>query len=159
PATAGNPAVYVRSDGVNSVVYRGIDGHIHEIYLPFGAAAWHVGDLSALTGAPAAAGEPAAYVRSDDVNYVVYRGIDGHIHEIYLPFGATAWHVGDLSVLTGAPAAAGDPTSYIRSDHVNAVVYSGLDDHVHEISLRLGAPAWHVGDLSVLTGAPAAAGA
>ena len=44
----------------------------------------------------AGASDPAAYVRSDSVNAVVYRAIDSHIHEISLALGGTAWHTGDL---------------------------------------------------------------
>jgi hypothetical protein len=101
----GDPAPYVRSDHTNSVVYSGIDSHIHELYLPLGAPAWHTGDLSVLTGAPAATGNAGRYVRSDLVNSVVYRGLDGHIRELYLTFGGGAWHIGDLTAITGATPA------------------------------------------------------
>jgi hypothetical protein len=67
---------------VNSVVYRGADNHIHELYLS--GSIWRTGDLSAITGAPAAAGDPTVYVRGGSAGSVVYRGIDGHIHELWL---------------------------------------------------------------------------
>jgi hypothetical protein len=66
-------------------------------------SSWHVGDLSWNTGAPAAAGDPVGYVRSDGVNSVVYRDFYNHVHELYLKGGS--WHVGDLSAKTGAPPA------------------------------------------------------
>ena len=100
-AYAAEQAAYRRSDNVNSVVYRGLDNHIHELYLPGGA--WGTGDLSKLTGATDAAGAPAGYVRWDNVNSVVYRGSDNHIHELYLPRGG-GWGTADLSKLTGALA-------------------------------------------------------
>jgi hypothetical protein len=156
PNAAGNPAAYVRSDNLNSVVYRGYDNHVYELSLPLGAPAWQVADLSALTGAPNAALNPAAYVRSDNLNSVVYQGYsDNHVYELSLPFGAPTWQVADLSALTGAPQASdGDvPTAYRRSDNVNSVVYCGVDLHIHELFLPFGAPAWQLADLSALTGA------
>jgi hypothetical protein len=44
--TAAGPRGYVRSDGVNAVVYAFDDGHIHELYLL--SDGWHVRDLTAL---------------------------------------------------------------------------------------------------------------
>jgi hypothetical protein len=105
-----NPA-YVRSDNVNSVVYRGADNAIHEIFLPLGGAAWQSADpdLSAQSGAPAAVEDPVGYVRSDRVNSVVYPFIfnetDNNILEIFLPLGGAAWQSADLSALSGAPPA------------------------------------------------------
>ena len=153
-ATASDPAVYVRSDDVNAVVYRGANNHIYEISLARGGTAWHFADLTSLTGAPSAAGDPAAYVRSDHVNAVVFRGfVDNHIHEIWLPLGGAAWGTSDLSALSGAPSAFGDPAAYVRSDRVNAVVFRGaVDSDIHEIWLPLGGTAWRTSDLSALTG-------
>jgi hypothetical protein len=157
PLAAGDPFGYIRCDSVNSVVYRGIDKHIHELYLE--GSNWLVGDLSAKTGAPQAAGDPAAYCRSDDVSSVVYRGIDNDIHELYLPLGGSSWLQGDLSLKSGgAPAAAGNPAAYRRSDNVNSVLYRGFDDDIHELYLPLGGSRWLQGDLSFKAGAPAAAG-
>jgi hypothetical protein len=158
-----NPA-YVRSDNVNSVVYRGSDNQIHEIFLPRGGAAWQSADpdLSAQSGAPPAVGDPGGYVRSDQVNSVVYPFIfnetDNHILEIFLPRGATTWQSADLSGQSGATlrGAAGHPFGYVRSDHVNSVVYRGTDNDIHEIFLPLGATAWQSADLSALSGAPPA---
>jgi hypothetical protein len=158
-AGAGDLGVYVRG-AVSSVVYRGVDNDIHEIWQGVGLSQF--GDLSALTGAPAAAGTPAGYVRSDNVDAVLYRGFDNHIYELALvtdPISHTvAWQSGDLSALTGAPAAAGDPAGYVRSDNVDAVLYRGFDNHIYELSLDPLIGSWQPGDLSALTGAPAAAG-
>jgi len=107
PDVAGAVAAYVRSDGVNSVIYTGYDGHIHEIYLTGGI--WRHGDPSLITGAVPATGssnlssDPAGYVRSDGVNSVVYCGWGYHIYELYLTGGN--WQTGDLSALAGAPFA------------------------------------------------------
>ena len=155
-ADAGEPSAYVRSDNVNAVVYRGSNDHIYELSLALNGAAWHLGDLTALTGAPLASGGPVGYRRSDNTNSVVFVGANKHIYEIYLHLDGAAWKYGDLTALTGAPTAAASPAAYVRSDNVNAVVFRGSNDHVYEISLPLDAPAWKCGDLTALTGAPAA---
>jgi hypothetical protein len=98
--TGDDASGYARSDGVNSVVYRGQDNHIHELYLGPGAS-WQAGDLTAITGAALAAGDARGYARSDGVNSVVYRDVDGHVHELRLILNT--WHDGDLTAQTGAP--------------------------------------------------------
>ncbi len=102
---------HLRRTFMARVVYRGGEGHIHELWLPPNGE-WHLGDLTELTGAPPAAGDPAGYVTEvDGTARVVYRGDEGHIHELWLP-PKKGWRVGDLTELTGAPPAAGDPASY-----------------------------------------------
>jgi hypothetical protein len=156
---AGPPACYVRSDKVNSVVYRGIDGHIYELWL---SSAWGIFDLSALTQAPLAQGDPVAYVRRDQVSSVLYRGFDNHIYELYLPKDASTllfpWNIGDLSVQAGAPPTAGNPVGYVRWDNVNSVVYRAFDSHIYELSLPSGAAAWSLTDLTAQARAPLAQG-
>ncbi len=158
---AGNPFGYVHSDGTPAIVYRGLDNHVHEVaptVTPRGKY-WLPMDLSSTANAVAAAGDPVAYRRSDNVNSVVYHGIDNHIYELYLPFtGGSGWQVRYLFAGLPAVAAAGDPAVYVRSDNVNSVVYRGIDNHIHELTLPLNGAAWATGDLSSGTLAPAAAG-
>ena len=101
PEASGDPAGYARSDGVNSVVYRGENNHIYELYLPKGGS-WICAKLSEGIGAPAASGNPAGYVRSDGTNMVVYRGTNNHIYALYLE---GSWKCAKLSESTGAPEA------------------------------------------------------
>ena len=49
---------------------------------------------------------------------VIYRGTDNHIHELSL-YGVN-WSGGDLSLISSAPAATGDPMAYVRSDATRA---------------------------------------
>jgi hypothetical protein len=45
---------------------------------------WNRADLTAATGAADAAGDPAGYTWNiDSTQHVVYRGTDGHIHELW----------------------------------------------------------------------------
>ena len=150
-----DPVGYARADSVNAVVYRSSDNHVREISLAPGGASWSAGDLSALTGAPSAAGKPHGYRRSDHVSAVVYRGTDGHVREISLASGGS-WGVGDLTAISAAPLASSDPIGYVRADGVNAVVYLSSDGHVREISLSPTTGIWSVGDISALSRAPAA---
>lgn len=144
---------YVRSDGVNSVVYEGGDHHIDELFLLDDG--WHLGDLTAQAGAPLAASEPEPYVRSDGFNSVVYQGQDEHIYELYLFEGN--WYYGDLTALAGAPKGVFQQP-YVRSDGINAVVYRSEDlatrNHVCELFLL--PDSWHFGDLTAEAGAPTA---
>jgi hypothetical protein len=82
---AGDPAGYTWSvDGTEHVVYRGNDGHIHELWLSLNSGGWQHNDLTAATSASSAAGDPAGYTWSvDGTEHVVYRGNDGHIHELW----------------------------------------------------------------------------
>jgi hypothetical protein len=168
PTAAGNPSGYRRPDGVDSVFYRGSDNHIYEIYQVYDSLYHYYptppgfGNLTSLTGAPKADGDPSAYTRSDGIFSVVYRGqtsrtLDGHVYELYLDGG---WSVGDLTALTGAPGATGNPSGYQRSDSVDSVVYRGTNGHIYELYLkRVGREkSWRFGDLTEQTGAPTASG-
>jgi hypothetical protein len=81
--------------------------------------------------AATAAGDPAGYTTSGDVQHVVYRGVDGHIHEL---FAGDIWRTSTLTVAAGAPTAAGDPSGYTTANgSIQHVVYRGGDGHIHEL--------------------------
>jgi len=111
--------------------------------------------LTAVTGSPAAAGDPAGYVfAAQGTQHVVYRGVDGHIHELWWD-ATNGWSTGDLTAVTGAQAAASDPTGYaFEAQGTQHVVYRGVDGHIHEHWWD-AANGWSVGDLTAVTGAPA----
>jgi hypothetical protein len=161
---AGRPACYVRSDKINAVVYRGIDNHIYELWLPDGGQTWRIQDLTATAEAPHAAGDPAAYARHDQVNSVVYRGQNNHVYELFLPsgadpvFGFFPWNVADLSAIAGGFITPGNPAGYVNWGNVNSVVCRGFNHHIFELALGPGAAAWVLNDLSGAAGAPEAQG-
>jgi hypothetical protein len=99
---SGRPFAYVTADGVPRIVYRGGDNHIHELRLQ---GSWIQADLSAIVSdnPPAfpAAGDPFAFVTSDGIPRVLYRGADNHIHELRLQ---NSWIQADLSSLASAKA-------------------------------------------------------
>jgi len=85
PPADSDPAVYY-SAGTNTkhVIYRSADGHLNEIWwVPGGGRPAHV-DLTLWALAPIAApGRPAAFtIDGPNTQHVVYRGTDGHVHEI-----------------------------------------------------------------------------
>lgn len=158
PVTASGsprPMAYRRSDGVSMVVYRGVDNHIHSLYLELvrqgnsWQEVWHWADLSAITGSPTAASDPYGYVRSDGISTVVYTGSDGHIHDLRLE-GSWIW--ADLTAIAAAPTATGRPIAYVRGDGINTVVYTDASvGHICELRLDDG---WKWSDLTDLASAP-----
>jgi hypothetical protein len=99
----GVPAAYTTgsNNDTQHVVYRGEDGHIHEL---FAGDTWQENNISALANAPKAVGNPAAYTTgsNNDTQHVVYRGEDGHIHEL---FAGDTWQENNISALANAPKA------------------------------------------------------
>ena len=155
---AGDPYAYFTPfDSFARVVYRSGDGHIHELAHRSGAG-WSHADLTAITGAPAAVDDPAAYVTSaDETAHVVYRGGDGHVHELAYRTGP-GWGHTDLTATTGAPPAKSAPMGYETPfDSTGRVVYRGQDDHIHEL-YSVSGQGWGHGDLSALSGSGTAAG-
>lgn len=83
PLAASDPAAYF-STGTNTkhVFYRSANNHLNEIFWVPGGLPMHV-DLTAEAQAPLATDKPAAFtVEGPNSQHVVYRGTDGHIHEI-----------------------------------------------------------------------------
>jgi len=156
PRAAGDPSAFVNANGDNIVVYRSTDGQILGLYWKDGPSG--LDHLSGVAGTPLAAGDPFAYYTPhDDTHQVVYRGRDGHLYELYWPGVApvSGW---DLTGLSGAPAATGNPTAYYSAGtNTKHVMYRSADGRLHEIWWVPGGgtPA-HV-DLTTFAGAPPAA--
>ena len=140
PPAAGKPFGYVTSSEVIArVVYRGRDAHIHEMWLRRGSS-WKHADLTSLTDAPPAASDPAAYSTNfDETARVIYRGSDGHIHELWLPEGGV-WAHADLTQIAAAPPAGGVPQGFYDTtvSSMARVVYRGNDNHIHELHFGQG---------------------
>ncbi|MGS0684537.1 PASTA domain-containing protein [Nakamurella sp. GG22] len=173
PLAAGDPVAFTTEfpgQGLcMRVVYRGTDGRLHEIAStdPGGGVFGHA-DLTLLAGAPLAAGDPVAFTTEFPGQglcmRVVYRGTDGRLHEIAStdPGGGVFGHA-DLTLLAGAPLAAGDPvaftTEFPGQGLCMRVVYRGTDGRLHEIaSTDPGGGVFGHADLTLLAGAPLAAG-
>ena len=137
PGLAGVPFGWIRADNVNSVIYLGTDGNLYETSLRLGGS-WSTVNLTDAELWPIPANEPAseptAYVRSDGVSAILFRGPDNHIYEMSLKAGGN-WITTDLMYWAGAVNAASDPHGYVRSDGVNAVVYADSNGNIWELSL------------------------
>ncbi len=114
--------------------------------------------LSRMGNAPLATGRPSAYAwEGHPGRHVVFRGVDSRDPRAWW-HADTGWHHADLSDLTGAPPAAGDPAGYAWDAHpTQHVIYRGANGTIHELWWSQDAN-WNHQDLSVVTGAPPAAG-
>jgi Fungal fucose-specific lectin len=127
------------------------DNHIRELW--FDATGWHTDDLTAATGAVAAAadGPLTGYpFEKQRTQHVIYASADGRLHELWCE--GTTWHISDLSAATGAPPAQALAGYAFEVQGTEHVVYSSVDHRLYELWWNNG---WHLGDLTAATGAPA----
>jgi hypothetical protein len=139
PQAAGDPVYYVwRGDKTQHILYRGLEGHIQELWYRQKQGWAYGGALSARVGAPPALGNPAGYAwEKDQTQHVTYRGADTQIHELWQRKGQEWKYGGILSVVTGSPAAAGDPDGFAwEEDQTQHIVYRGVDNQIHELWQR-----------------------
>ena len=157
PPAAGDPVgYYVPSADMHHVVYRGGDGHLHELDWVGVAPVVYGGNLTGTISAPTAAGDPSAFANGSGVNIVVYRSTAGEILSVYWSDGPSG--LDELSAVAGTPAAVGDPVAYYTAhDDTHQVVYLGDDGHLWELYWPGVAPVagWN---LTAPSGAPAAVG-
>ena len=67
------------------IAFRDPFGTVHELLQPVspaGAGIWRHIDLTAISGAPDAAGDPVVEITGGGTLHLVYRGFDNHIHEL-----------------------------------------------------------------------------
>jgi len=140
--TVANGKVYVATDSLQVCVYG----------LNPPNPVWHHSDISALATAPPAAGDPAGYVFGSE--FVVYRGTDNHVHQLFAAANQGPWSHADLTAMTNAPLAVGNLSGYVNAAQL--VVYRGTDNDIHQ--LYNNGTQWAHQDLSVLAGGPPAAG-
>lgn len=154
PPAAGNPvALFVPESRTHHVIYRSGDEHLRVVYWQGGDAAGHE-DMTAWSSAPAAAGDASPYYATPSREHiVVYRGTDGHVHDIHWRVETPFQHE-NLSAVAGTPLAAGDPSAYhIAAMDLHQMTYLGVDGHLYEIYC-VGAQAVQGWDLSAAAGAP-----
>ena len=131
-AASNLAAVTYETSGARYVVYRGKEGHVHE--LSCDAGGWHAADLTAIvTGSPVAVGDPALYVfDGQGTRHVIYRSADGHVHELWCD--GAGWRHENLTQQTNAPTATDDPTGYMFDlQGTQHVLYRATDSLVHEL--------------------------
>jgi hypothetical protein len=152
------------------VNFRGVDGHIYELWwedglwMPQNDLTYAASAPLALTSAQGAGifGTVQAtrgYVfAAQGTEHVLYLGQDYDIHELWYGNG-NLWHHNDLTNAAAAPSVSNlsVPVGYVfESQGTQHVNYTGADSHIHE--LWWDNNGWHHNDLTGITGAPIMSG-
>jgi len=133
PLALGRPSGYVwAANASQHIVYLGEDYQIHELYFKRGVG-WQYNDIGIEATATAAIGNPFGYVWVDDGSqHVVYRGVDGRIHELWSK--GYGWTHKNISAGMNVTPAAGDPMGYAwNATGEQHIFYRGTDKQVHEL--------------------------
>lgn len=140
PPAAGDPVGYHDAAAdAHHVVYRGHDSHLHELFWVGIAPVNYGGNLTGAIGAPAAAGDPAAFCNAAGVQIVPYRSVDGRILSVYWSQGPSG--LDDLSGVAGTPPPIGDPVAfYSPNDDTHHVFYQADDNHLWQLAWQGVAP-------------------
>ena len=93
-----DPVAYVRTDGVESVVWRAYSGHLREASRNPTLQWW---DLSAQYGIPTLLNDPSVYIRLDNANGILYPLNGLHAGELSYTCCNSGWGRNDLSLDTG----------------------------------------------------------
>jgi hypothetical protein len=133
PLASGTPAGYLRSDGVNAVVYRNASGGgLTELSIGPGDTQWSAASLP--NGGYEAASDPVAFQAAFANNAVLYRSGSNQIIEIKAPVRG-AWSVFNLSsvAMPAVPAATGKPSAFVRADGISAVMFQDPAGDVYDL--------------------------
>jgi GH25 family lysozyme M1 (1,4-beta-N-acetylmuramidase) len=137
PPSSGQPAVYLPPGSADPrVVGRaGPMGHLVELALE--PAGWAATDLTATSTGPhgippAATYSPTVY-HSDAETFIVYRAVRGELWQI----ARNARQATNLTGVPGVEPAVGHPTCFVLAGQVH-VIYRGIDQGIHELTLRNG---------------------
>jgi hypothetical protein len=162
-AAPGTPLVSLVNPYANSiqVAYLDSSGHINEVY-SLNRSSWFTADLTASSGAPAAATNSSLAMELDPLAKgveIYFLGIGRHVCELSWAASTTGWHSSDPTAVAGAPkAATGSALASLYDPNSNTVRvdYVGTDQHIHQLSWNgIG---WSSNDLTAAaTGAPIAA--
>ncbi len=154
PTATGDPAAFIRADGVSAVVYRAGTRIIELRLLSDGNFAST--DLSAQTGTITsfpAASDPMPTVRADGITSVMYRS-GSNVVELFRRPGET-WRAGVPTQLatsftagfpTTVPAATGRPYVSTRRDGTLAILYRS--DFNRLVEVRLQSDGWKWQDIT-----------
>jgi N-acetylmuramoyl-L-alanine amidase/GH25 family lysozyme M1 (1,4-beta-N-acetylmuramidase) len=121
-AATYQPTLLMAGDGTPRIVYRALRGEIHQLDL-------NGHDEALLRGAPACAGNPAAFLLSG-VPHVVYRGPEGQLHELVGDGAGGFTH--EYLPCSGAAADPGVAVGTINGQATALLVFRGLDGDLHE---------------------------
>jgi len=134
-------------------VYRGTDNHIYELARNASNGSWSNADLTAITSAPNASGDPVGLVRHNGTNVIVYRSTAGRI--IQLTLSGIGWTFTDLSAAAGATDSGRlvgfGPRPLSRPDQLTSIAYVDANQRIQVLTLD-NSGAWSINDLSATTG-------
>ena len=138
------------------IVYRGHDGSIEHIL--WDKSSFHYDNWTALTGAPAAAGNPSTLIWPREMRtweqHVFYRDVNGSIQHIVWD---DSLHLDNWTQAASAPLAAGDPVVFVSGNQQH-IFYRGLDGSIQHVWYDLSSKAFYAQNWTQDAGAPAAAG-
>jgi hypothetical protein len=122
------------------VYYRDIDNHIFEVYYDDGKVTPH--DLTALTKASPAGGDPSSVVFVSTQIHVLYRNNQKQICDIWWD---GTWHYSNLSAaVPAAPAAYSDPAAVSFQANELHVFYRDKDNRICDLYYSYG---WKINEL------------
>ncbi len=159
PATVGDPASFIYNNQ-SHVLYRDGAGKVWDSWYDGAAGHWNLQqiNLGGMTAGPAAVSDPAAFIYNNQ-SHVLYRDGAGKVWDSWYDGATGHWNLQQINLngLTGGPAAAGDPASFIYNNQSHVLYRDGAGkvwdswyDGAH----------WHLQqiNLSGLTGGPASVG-
>jgi hypothetical protein len=149
----GGPSGFVFG-GSQILAFRSSNQHIRQLWTNADNTAWAHTDVTQVTGAPLAGGDPSAYVFGTQI--MVYRGADKHVHQLFTTGDNTQWVHNDVTALAAAPAAEGNPHGYVFGTQI--IAYRSSDGHVRQLRTIAGNTQWIHEDVTALTGATPAVG-
>ena len=135
PVVEDRVAMIEGEDGQRHVVYRSVDGQLHELSVFPDGSRGRESIITMLAKAPPAAGRPTACSLGPGDRRVFYRGKAGHIHELSRVSGdadAGVWRHTNLTEQLGIPAASCDPSVAVL-DGVPHIVYTDDTARLREI--------------------------
>jgi hypothetical protein len=112
----------------------------------------NIGSLSATTGSSTTYTPPASVTSTTTVTLTASSSGAASVTAIITVKSIPVWSSSDLTLAGGGIKSANKfPQAYIRSDKTPAIVYIGLDGHMHELSQKSGK--WSDTDLTEASGA------
>jgi hypothetical protein len=156
-SVGGNIHYYSSPMASSSVVYRDSNQTTPTIWnLVFqastgGWACYDVTDNSTLPAVVATGGDPVPNMRADQIADIVLRTSNNHVFEYAFIFSTGTWLVDDLTAITHAPEAVGNPVGYIKDPMTTAIVFrSRADNSTVEIEINaIPGSVWTRSDFAV----------
>lgn len=145
PAAEGSPIGY-QAGNADRVFYRSVGNQIIELFLWNGK--WQAWNMTTTPGATSAATDPRAFVDSGGSPRVIYRDINGTVHQ--LKTESDGWHDTSFEHMPDFVAALGSPSGSVMNGNAN-LLYQGVDHHLHHLTEIDGQ--WIAEDMSLVDGA------